>query len=422
MNSKEYSSSWMKSEEHKQFLKEQAEGILIFGARSFLKQGGFGILDEEGQVSAAAFETLQNTRMTYCFSLASLLNPAYASLADHGVKALLDLIQDHDHGGWFYSIGGTANGSRKQAYIHAFVALAAASASIAERKNSSKLLESVIDVIDTYFWSEEEGAMLESYGHDWADLEEYRGANSNMHSVEAFLALAAATQDNRWLKRAVRISERLIHTYAADNSFRVIEHFDVHWNPVREYNSKNKGDQFRPYGITPGHGFEWSRLLLSLEVEMKRMGITAPEWLKSDAENLFNAAFNEGWMADGNPGIVYTVDFDGAPIIPDRMHWVAAEAIAAAAVLYKRTGDREYEEKYRLLWAYVNNYMVDAEKGSWHHNLDENNHPTRRIWSGKPDVYHILQSVLLPDLPISGSLAMGLKESLKNDVPQSDLI
>ncbi|WP_207424762.1 AGE family epimerase/isomerase [Desertivirga brevis] len=403
--------SWMQSEEHLQFLEEQASGILKFGSGSLLKQGGFGILDENGEVSAAALDTLQNTRMTYCFSLASLNDPQYAAFADHGVKALISTIQDHDNEGWYYTVGGTASGCRKQAYIHAFVALAAATASIAKRKNASVLLEAVVDVIETRFWSEEEGVMLESYDLDWTDLEEYRGANSNMHSVEAFLALAAATEDTKWLKRALRIVERLIHTQAASNNYGVVEHFDKNWNPLKQYNIDNKGDQFRPYGITPGHGFEWSRLLLSLEADLEKAGLVAPDWLLSDATRLFDSAFASGWAADGMPGIVYTVDFDGSPVIPDRMHWVAAEAVAAAAVLYKRTGDQVYEDQYKLLWDYISSYMVDAEKGSWHHNLDELNRPTNRIWSGKPDIYHIFQSLLIPNLPIGGSMAAGLTES-----------
>lgn len=406
----------MHSKEHHQFLREQTERILKFGAASLLQQGGFGILNEDGEITPAALDTLQNARMTYCFSLASLTDPPYGALADHGVKALLNLIQDHDNGGWFYTIGGTANGSRKQAYIHAFVALAASAASLANRRNASALLDKVINVIESRFWSEGEGAMLESYEHDWTDLEEYRGANSNMHSLEAFLALAAATKDSGWLKRALRITERLIHQHAADNNYGVIEHFDKNWNPVKDYNIQNKGDQFRPYGVTPGHGFEWSRLLISLEAELKKAGINAPDWLLPDAINLFDSAYNYGWEADGKPGIVYTVDFNGTPVIPDRMHWVAAEAVAAAAVLYKRTGEQKYENQYRLLWDYIVQYMIDFEKGSWHHNLDENNQPTNRIWTGKPDVYHILQCLLLPGLPVAGSLAAGLQDKMNGKV------
>src|SRR5690349_20032484 len=130
MENQVVNSNWISSEEHQQFLDSQIESILQFGSGSALNQGGFGILDEKGGVMNVPLDTLQNARMTYCFSIASLINPAYGTLADHGVKALLHLIQDHYNGGWFYTIGGAHSSARKQAYIHGFVALAAASASI----------------------------------------------------------------------------------------------------------------------------------------------------------------------------------------------------------------------------------------------------------------------------------------------------
>jgi len=404
-------SSWILSEEHQQFLNSQIESILLFGSGAALNQGGFGILDEKGEVMNVPLDTLQNTRMTHCFSIASLINPAYGSLADHGVKALLHLIQDQYNGGWFYTIGGEHSSARKQAYIHAFVALAAASASIAKRDGAAELLEAAISVIEKYFWDEEESAMQESYAYDWTDAEGYRGANSNMHAVEAFLALAAATNDDKWLIRALSICERLIHKHAAVNYYGVVEHFDKHWNPVKEYNIEDKEHKFRPYGITPGHGFEWSRLLLSLEAELIKRNHAVPDWLLTDAVHLFDAAWNKGWNVDGNPGIVYTLDFDGLPVIGARMHWVAAEAAAAATVLFKRTFNEEYETSIEKIWSYIGRYMVDYERGSWHHNLDEENVPTDKIWRGKPDIYHILQCLLLPNLPIGGSIAQSVKEN-----------
>ena len=59
--------------------------------------------------------------------------------------------------------------------------------------------------------------MRESFARDWSQEEAYRGANSNMHSTEAFLALADVTGDARWLDRALRIVERVIHGHAAAN-------------------------------------------------------------------------------------------------------------------------------------------------------------------------------------------------------------
>ncbi|MDB5013888.1 MAG: oligoribonuclease, partial [Daejeonella sp.] len=85
--------SWVLTKDHQDFLKSQTDDILSFGAKSALKQGGFGILNDVGKTVSAAVDTMQNARMTHCFSLASIMYPEYGLLADHGIKALLHLIQ-----------------------------------------------------------------------------------------------------------------------------------------------------------------------------------------------------------------------------------------------------------------------------------------------------------------------------------------
>ena len=65
------------------------------------------------------------------------------------------------------------------------------------------------------------------------------------------------------------------------------------------------------------------------------------------AEGLFHRAVAEGWSVDGADGFVYTTDWDGTPVVRERMHWVVAEAICAAAALHQATGRQEYDDRYR---------------------------------------------------------------------------
>src|SRR4051812_50051396 len=71
--------------------------------------------------------------MTHVFSLAHLLGRPYAGpLADHGVAALAGRFRDAAHGGWYAAVGADGpTGRDKTAYEHAFVLLAASSATAA---------------------------------------------------------------------------------------------------------------------------------------------------------------------------------------------------------------------------------------------------------------------------------------------------
>jgi sulfoquinovose isomerase len=227
-----------------------------------------------------------------------------------------------------------------------------------------------------------------------------------MHMVEAFLAAGDATDDAVWYERALRIAERLINRVAREHGWRVVEHFDDRWNPLPDYNRDDPHHRFRPFGVTPGHGLEWARLLLDIHASLD----AGPGWLVDAARGLFDRATADGWMDGG--GIAYTTDLDGRPVVTDRLHWVVTEAIGAAATLQAATGAEAYEQWYRRLWDFAALRLIDRERGSWHHELDEALRPSERTWSGKPDVYHAFQATLIPRLPPRPSLAGALRDGL----------
>lgn len=400
---------WLTASAHHRWLADEGLRLLAF-AKASKRLDGFGNLDAQGQLPAnAQAQTMNTARMTHSFALAHIQGlPGYADLVDHGMGALMGPLRDAEFDGWFATPEPRDGDTGKAAYLHAFVALAASSAVVAQRPGAQELLDQAIGVIDQHFWSEEEGAMRESFGRDWRVEEAYRGANSNMHATEAFLALADVTRDNRWLERALRIVERVIHGHAAANDYLVVEHFDRHWQPLKDYNQANPADGFRPYGTTPGHGFEWARLLLHLEAARREAGLSVPDWLLSDAQHLFANNCRHAWEVDGAPGMVYTLDWDQRPVVRQRLHWVHCEASAAASALFKRTAQVSYEVWYRRLWAYNEHCLIDRVHGSWHHELDEQNRPSARIWDGKPDLYHAWQAVLIPRLPLAPSMATAL--------------
>lgn len=404
--------SWLNAPAHHSWLAAEGQRLLDFAKASRLAEG-FGNLDARGCLPAGAqAETMNTARMTHSFAMAHIQGlPGYAGLVDHGIAALMGPLRDAEHGGWFAVAGQADGNSTKAAYLHAFVALAASSAVVAQRPGAQALLEEAIRIVDGYFWSEEEGAMLESFNRDWREPEAYRGANSNMHATEAFLALADVTQDPRWLNRALRIVERVIHQHAAANDFMVIEHFDADWQPLRDYNRAFPADGFRPFGTTPGHGFEWARLLLHLEASRVQAGLLTPGWLGLDAQRLFASNCRHGWDVDGAPGIVYTLDWDNRPVVHQRLHWTHAEASAAASALLKRTGQEQYEVWYRRFWEFCETHFIDRQQGSWHHELGRDNRPAAEIWGGKPDLYHAWQAVLIPRLPLAPSMASALAQA-----------
>ena len=142
-------------------------------------------------------ETWITCRMTHSFALGHLLGrPGAGAMVDHGLAALTGPLHDDEHGGWFAGTG--ADQQDKQAYGHAFVVLAASSATAAGRPGAAELLAEALEVMDTRFWRESESMVADVWDRTWSELEDYRGVNANMHTVEAYLAAADVTGDTRW--------------------------------------------------------------------------------------------------------------------------------------------------------------------------------------------------------------------------------
>ena len=403
--------SWRGSAYHRAWLTAGATRVLdLFQAGAVNPRGGFFELDDDGgPLKDAAGSNIRpihvTTRLIYCFSLGHLLgHPGSAALVDHGMAYLQAGHRDTEHGGFFWSVGDDGPvDATKQAYGHAFVLLAAASAKAIGHPDADRLLAEITDILATRFWETKHGAIAEEFSRDWQPLDTYRGQNSNMHLTEALMAGFEVTGDERLLGMAESIADLLIRRAARQNGWRLPEHFDEAWQVNRTYAAS---EMFRPAGTTPGHWLEWSRLILQLWL----LGGKRHAWMPEAAAALFRNAVGEGWD-HARGGFHYTLDFEGRPLNGDKIWWPACEGIAAAAWLADQSGDAFYESWYRRIWDFSATQFIDRRNGGWIPQRDAALAPKSTLFQGKPDIYHSLQSLLIPLFPTTGSLLSVIPEA-----------
>lgn len=406
---------WLELPEHQAWLQAEAERLLAFGLRSGLAAGGAAYLDDDGAPTPGQpVHTWITGRMVHVYALGQLLGiPGCRPVAERAFAGLRGRLRDQRAGGWFASVDDDGPvDAAKVCYAHAFVVLAASSAVRAELDGAAELLGDATEVFLNRFWDSSVGLCVDTWDAGFATLDPYRGINANMHAAEAMLAAADVTGEVAWLDRAAEIGAFVLRA-AGQNGWRIPEHFDKDWIPLPDFNGDRRDDPFKPYGATVGHALEWSRLLLNLEAAAADLpGVRgAADWL-GGARALFGQAVADGWSVDGAPGFVYTTDWGGVPVVRDRMHWVAAEATAAAAALWARTGDPTYAAWYERWWDYTADVLIDRRRGSWFHQLDADNRPIATVWPGKPDLYHAFQATLFPRLPLAPTLATALARGL----------
>lgn len=408
---------WINTKSHNSWLETETDRIFEFGRKSVVSNG-FGWIGNNGNIREQMGTCLWITaRMLHTYSLAALMGrPGAYDLVEHGISALEGPLKDKKYGGWYATIaneGDNIMDPSKQGYQHCFVLLGAASALTTGHPRAKALLDEAIKVVEEYFWSEEEQMCLESWDEKFSETEDYRGGNASMHAVEAFLIVYDVTKEKKWLDRALNITEFMIHNTAKNLNYRVNEHFDSNWNPLPDYNKATPASHFRAYGGTPGHWIEWGRLICHLHATLNDINADTPEWLLEDAKGLFDATTRDAWAVDGAPGFVYSVDWNGEPVVRERIRWPAAEAIGTAYALYTLTGDKKYADFYQIWWDYCRTYLIDYEGCSWWQELDANNKSgTSKVWDGKQDIYHLMHCLVIPRLPLTPGLAPALAAGL----------
>ncbi len=376
---------------HRDWLMDQARRLFaLFQHNALDPSGGFYPLATDGRPLPTPNRGLhETTRLVHCFSLAHRLGlPGADRMIDHGMSYLWNAHRDAGHGGYFWTVAnGAPVDATKQAYGHAFVLLAAASAKSVGHPDADRLLQDVTDILLTRFWDDTVGAAREEFTADWQPLGPYRGQNSNMHLTEALMAAHAATGRRDYLVMAERIADLIINRHARALGWRVGEHFTESWDLDRTYAGN---PMFRPAGHTPGHALEWSRLL----AELWDHGGRANGWMIEAARALFLETCRIGWAPDTG-GFYYTMDWKNNPDRADRFWWPCAEGIAAAATLRRTGGDQRFEDWYRRIWGFVDAHVIDHQRGGWYPELDEDLRPMERVFEGKPDIYHSVQACLI---------------------------
>lgn len=404
------------TKENKQLLETARKELLSFGHQFPSPEGSSYYLGDDGTPwKDRSRETWITSRMAHVYSLGCFLGHAGSKeLATAAIHGLCTELHDDENGGWY--AGLTADGEilpTKQCYAHAFVILAASSGVLAGIEGAKELLEEALALYDLRFWNEDEGLSCDTWNTEFTKLDDYRGLNANMHTVEAFLAAADVTGDEKYRVRAGRIIDHVL-TWAEDNDWRIPEHFHKDWTPDLECNREHPEDPFKPYGATPGHGIEWARLILqwTLSTYQDSTSVQAAPYL-SAAKALYQRAVADAWNVDGAPGLVYTTDWNGTPVVHDRMHWTLAEAVNTSSVLWHITGEGCYATDYASFMKYLDEVVWDHKTGSWFHQLDYENQLLGTVWPGKSDLYHAVQATLIPFYSPAVSIAPAVKSGKK---------
>jgi len=397
------SSSLWQDPDHRAALSADARALLAFHSASLSADGGFMPLGTDGTPQHGPAQELHvTTRMVHSYAMGQAWGaPDCAAIIDAGMRALWHWHRDADQGGYVWAVHGPQpQDSRKLAYGHVFVLLAASSAQEVGHEDAPRLFGDIAAVLERHFWDDAAGRLREEFARDWQPISRYRGMNANMHGVEAFLAAYEATGQDIWLDRAGRILDFFTGQMAGAHGQRIPEHYTESWQVDPDF----RGDPvFRPPGTTPGHSLEFARLLLQ---HWDLTGRTDPTALPR-ARALTQTALSDAWLPEG--GLAYTLTPGRMVDQAVRLWWPVAEGLGALAMLQKLDPTPQDAAWYARLHDFARAHFIDTRHGGWHPELGADGLPAANIFSGKPDIYHALQADLLALVPGVSRVFAGLR-------------
>ena len=341
--------------------------------------GGFyGYMDYNLKLHKEAVKgSILNSRILWFFSSASITleDDTLLKEADHAYRFLVQHCMDQENGGvhWALQYNATPYDTTKHTYNQAF-AIYALSTYYQATHNPEALDKAMelFDLIETK--CRDEIGYMEAFDQQFHEIGNdklsengviaQKTMNTLLHLLEAYTQLYYVTKNER-----VAGCLRWIFDKIADQVYNPVLHrqevfFDKNMNSIIDLYSY-------------GHDIEASWLIdRGLEILGDAEYINKMQPITDDLRsNTYKTAFN---------GKVFYNECENGVVDKKRIWWVQAEALVGFLNGYQASPKKQdYLVAVKLLWNYIQDYLVDKRQGSeWYWALSENDQPI----VGKPIV------------------------------------
>jgi mannobiose 2-epimerase len=342
------------------------------------ENGGFyGEADFFGKINKNADKgCILNSRILWTFSAAYRLfkDNIYKEYAAHAKDFLYAAFLDKEYGGlyWLVDHKGSCANTRKQFYNIAFGIYALSEHYLATGDQSSlDLALSLFDVTEKYGLDPVSGGYIEARIRNWQDIDDYRlsgkdlnspkSMNTNLHVLEAYTALSAASAQAR-VRNALETLVQLTLEKIVNRNHNFELFFDMEWNSL----SKE---------ISYGHDIEGSWLMYEAALAVGSESLVSQ--VKKAALNIAEVTFNTA-IDNKNGGLFGGCD-EKRNIIPRKEWWPQAEAVVGFYNAYELSGETKYLNASENIWEYIKNHFTDSTNGEWYNELSMDNTPDTKM-------------------------------------------
>ncbi len=339
-------------------------------------------------------------------------NPEYLEMSRHGFRFLRDKMWDQERGGFYQLVNKAGDpildgaNALKTAYSNAFGIYGLAA--LAQASNDEEVLDFAREAfiwLDTHSHDPEYLGYFQFLEQDGTPLPKGNNGtppkdqNSSIHLLEAFTQLYEVWPDETVRSRLAEMLNLVRDTMVFDDKYLQL-FFYRDWTPLsyRDSTDAVRNENLYLDHVSVGHDIETAFLMLEAA---HALGISEDETLAA-GKSMVDHALQVGWDAeDGGfyDHVYYLKGETEATVLHHTKNWWAqAEGLNSLLLMHTlfRDDPNQYFQKFQQQWTFVNENLIDHERGGWYSgSLDHE--PERRdgaksgIWKGS---YHTVRSLM----------------------------
>ncbi len=356
-------------------------------------------------------------RHVWSNAIASELYPQdiyYKECAKHGFSFLQDVMWDKINGGFYTLVdrqGKVKDSTEKVTYGNAFGIYASAAWYRASGDtNALNLARNGFWWLDKHAYDPIYKGYYQNLHNDGTPIKRtsevpststigYKDQNTSIHLLEAFTELYAVWPDPHLRKRLEEML-LLVRDVITNDKGNLVLFLQPDWTPV-SFRDSSEAIILKHRNIDHvsfGHDVETAYLMLEAS---HTLGLKNDTTTMRISKLMVDQALGNGW--DNKKGGFYDEGYyfknkKGITIIRDSKNWwTQAEGLNTLLLMADHfpNDPMRYYEKFKLMWKYIDTYLIDHEHGDWYdEGLDTR--PDRKtalkghIWKG---TYHHLRSL-----------------------------
>jgi mannobiose 2-epimerase len=352
--------------------------------------------DEEGKDTGDDEKSLiAQSRSVYTLSSAHRAgygDGKFATLAEHGVKFMIDKMWDKKDGGFFWLMdrAGNVRIDKKIIYGHSFAIYGLSEYTLATGDPIGiEYAEKTFDLIQKFCCDTYYGGYFEMFERDWtlagpgSQGGDRKTLDVHMHLMEAFTTLYECSgkevHRRKLLEDIEILLNRMMHPefktgipqFTADWQIAPQIKFDIIWGWDRY---TGEGEKSNPTDNTCyGHNAEFAWLLMHA---MEILG-TGTDKYRDLLIQIFDHTINNG--VDKEYGGVYVEGpHSGGVYDMEKEFWQQAEVMIGTLDACLLTGEEKYWDAYRNVHRFVFDRVINTRVGEWYPLLTREGEP---VWT-----------------------------------------